>query len=37
MLTKNLVLPTDRFLGAFCPEETPSLMEGKVLEIPLVW
>lgn len=36
MLTNALVLPTDLFMGGFCPVEVPGLMEGKELEIPLL-
>lgn len=36
MLTNTFVLLTDLFMGGFCPMEAAGLMEGKVLEIPLV-
>lgn len=36
MLTKTLVLLTDFFTGSFFPMEVAGLMEGKVLEVPLV-
>lgn len=36
MLTKTFVLLTDLFTGGFCPVEVAGLMEGKVLEVPLL-
>lgn len=32
MLTKNLVLPTDLFIGGFSPVEVEGLVEGKAAE-----
>lgn len=38
MLVKTLVLPTDLFIGGFCPVEVAGLTGGKALEIPrLLW